>query len=89
MRRTALRPGVSEYATVERCLVRMMGARSGPHLLSDEKSARGYRLIEAARNLLLAAQYSEVGHYTKLTARLDVVLSSIEKTMKEIGRRAG
>lgn len=89
MRRTALRPGVAEYATVERFLVLMMGARSGPHLLTDLQSARGYRLIEAARNLLLAAQYSEVGHYTKLKSRLDVVLVSVEKTLEEIERKAG
>jgi hypothetical protein len=61
-----------------------LGRRAGPHLLTDAKAARGYRLLEAANFLLVAARAAERGELGTVRARLEGVAKSVERTLKEL-----
>lgn len=65
---------------------RALGMRAGPHLLTDAKAARGYRLLEAANYLLVAAKAAERGEMPIVRQRLKAVLESVEKTLQEVTR---
>ena len=77
---------VDDLLMARNIIERALGQRSGPHLLTDVKSARGYRLLEAANFLLAAARAAERGELQTVRQRLKAVQESVEKTLKEVTR---
>lgn len=75
---------VDELLAARNIIERALGMRSGPHLLSDVKAARGYRLLEAANFLLAAARAAESGETSTVRQRLKAVKESVEKTLGEV-----
>lgn len=75
-----------ELLAARNVIERALGRRAGPHLLTDAKAARGYRLLEAANYLLVAAKAAERGEVKMLQQRLKAVLESVEKTLVEVAK---
>jgi len=73
-----------ELSGARNIITRALGRRAGPHLLSDVKAARGYRLLEAANFLLAAARAAERGQLQTVRQRLKAVQESVEKTLGEV-----
>lgn len=75
-----------ELLPARNVIERALGRRAGPHLLTDAKAARGYRLLEAANYLLVAAKAAERGEVKMVQQRLKAVKESVEKTLGEVTR---